>query len=265
MNSEWGEEKVLSVKIRVMITAIIIDDEEPARELIKHYLKEFPDIELVGECADGFAGLKAIQDLKPDIVFLDIQMPKLTGFELLELLEEPPPIIFSTAYDQYAIRAFEMSAVDYLLKPYSAERFGQAIKKVRQLILSHKPGKSQVTGLVSALGANPEFLQRIAVKTRHKIEVIPVIEISYIEADDDYVTIHTGTDKFLKEKTMKYMESHLDPSQFVRIHRSYIVNVNQIARLELYQKETYNVLLKNGSSIRASSYGYKELKQLLNL
>ncbi len=248
-----------------MNTAIIIDDEQPARDLIKHYLKEFPDIELLGEYPDGFSGLKAIQELNPDIVFLDIQMPKLTGFELLELLEDPPHIIFSTAYDQYAIRAFEMTAVDYLLKPYSSERFGQAIKKVKQLILSQKPGKPQANRLIETLETNPEFLQRIAVKTRHKIEVIPVTEIFYIEADDDYVTIHTGTEKFLKEKTMKYMEFHLDPSQFVRVHRSYIVNMNQIVRLELYQKETYNILLKNGTSIRTSSSGYKALKQLLNL
>ena len=248
-----------------MNTAIIIDDEQPARDLIKHYLKEFPEIELLGDYPDGFSGLKAIQEMKPDIIFLDIQMPKLTGFELLELLEDPPHIIFSTAYDQYAIKAFEMTAVDYLLKPYSAERFAQAIKKVQHQILSLKTEKPQIPNLVANLENNPEFLQRIAVKTRHKIEVIPVTDISHIEADDDYVTIHTGNEKFLKEKTMKYMELHLDPSQFVRIHRSYIVNVNQISRLELYGKETYHVLLKNGTSIRASSTGYKELKQLLNL
>jgi two-component system LytT family response regulator len=158
-----------------------------------------------------------------------------------------------------------MTAVDYLLKPYSAERFEQAIKKVEEKILSRKPENKQVNNLVATLESNPEFLQRIAVKTRHKIEVIPVTEITHIEADDDYVTIHTGKEKFLKEKTMKFMESHLDPAQFVRIHRSYIVNVNSIARLELYQKESYNVLLKNGVSIRASTTGYKELKQLLNL
>jgi two-component system LytT family response regulator len=248
-----------------MNTAIIIDDEQPARELIKHYLKEFQEIELLGEYPDGFSGLKAIQDLKPEIVFLDIQMPKLTGFELLELLDDPPHIIFSTAYDQYAIKAFEMTAVDYLLKPYSAERFSQAIKKVQKLILSREPEKPKARNLIATLETNLEYLQRIAVKTRHKIEVIPVTEISYIEADDDYVTIHAGTEKFLKEKTMKYMELHLDPSQFVRVHRSYIVNVNHIARLELYQKESYNVLLKSGTSIRASNSGYKELKQLLNL
>ena len=248
-----------------MSTAIIIDDEQPAREIIKHYLKKFPQINLLGDFPDGFSGLKAIQELKPDIVFLDIQMPKITGFELLELLEDPPYIIFSTAYDQYAIKAFEMTAVDYLLKPYSAERFEQAIKKVEEKILSRQPENKQVNNLVATLEANPEFLQRIAVKTRHKIEVIPVTEITHIEADDDYVTIHTGKEKFLKEKTMKFMESHLDPTQFVRIHRSYIVNVNSIARLELYQKESYNVLLKNGVSIRASTTGYKELKQLLNL
>jgi len=189
-----------------MSTAIIIDDEQPARDLIRHYLKDYPDIELLGDYSDGFSGLKAIQEQKPDIVFLDIQMPKLTGFELLELLEDPPHIIFSTAYDQYAIKAFEMSAVDYLLKPYSTERFGQAIKKAQQLVLSKTGEKAKVSGLVAALESNPELLQRIAVKTRHKIEVIPVTGILYIEADDDYVTIHTAADKFLKEKTMKYME-----------------------------------------------------------
>lgn len=248
-----------------MYTAIIIDDEQPARELIKHYLKAFPEIQLLGDYPDGFSGLKAIQEMKPDIIFLDIQMPKLTGFELLELLDDPPNIIFSTAYDQYAIKAFEMTAVDYLLKPYSAERFGQAIKKVQQQILARQTEQPKVNNLVATLENNPEFLQRIAVKIRHKIEVIPVTNISHIEADDDYVTIHAGNEKFLKEKTMKYMESHLDPTQFVRIHRSYIVNVNHIARLELYQKETYHVLLKNGTSIRASTTGYKELKSLLNL
>jgi len=247
-----------------MNTAIIIDDEQPAREIIKHYLKDFPDIEVLGDFPDGFSGLKAIQEMKPDIVFLDIQMPKLTGFELLELIEDPPQIIFSTAYDQYALKAFEMAAVDYLLKPYSAERFGQAIKKVQQQILNRNSGQP-VNALIAKLDEKEETLQRIAVKTRHKIEVIPVTEITHIEADDDYVTIHAGKEKYLKEKTMKYMEAHLDPSQFVRIHRSYIVNVNHIARLELYQKETYHVLLKDGTAIRASTTGYKELKQLLQL
>jgi len=248
-----------------MYTAIIIDDEQPARELIKHYLKTYSDIELLGECKDGFAGLKAIQEQKPDLVFLDIQMPKLTGFEMLELIETPPQIIFSTAYDQFAIKAFEMSAVDYLLKPYSAERFDQAIKKVRQQIQSGQQEPKEVAKLVTALDERTDVLQRIAVKTRHKIEVIPVADLIYIEADDDYVTLHTPSGNFLKEKTMKFMESHLDPALFVRIHRSFIVNTRPIARLELYQKETYNVVLKNGDSIRASSSGYKELKQRLNL
>jgi two-component system, LytTR family, response regulator len=247
-----------------MNTAIIIDDEQPAREIIKHYLKEFPDIDVLGDFPDGFSGLKAIQEMKPDIVFLDIQMPKLTGFELLELIENPPQIIFSTAYDQYALKAFEMAAVDYLLKPYSADRFSQAVKKVQQQIQNRNSGQP-VNALIANLDEKEETLQRIAVKTRHKIEVIPVTDITHIEADDDYVTIHVGKEKYLKEKTMKYMEAHLDPSQFVRIHRSYIVNVNHIARLELYQKETYHVLLKDGTSIRASTTGYKELKQLLRL
>jgi two-component system, LytTR family, response regulator len=248
-----------------MNKVIIIDDEQPARDLIRFYLKAFPELEILGDFPDGFSGLKAIQELKPDIVFLDIQMPKLTGFEMLELVTDPPCIIFSTAYDQFAIKAFEMTAVDYLLKPYSAERFGLAVKKAL-LQLANRPAESAKVGnLVAAIDENPDRLERIAVKTRHKIEVVPVRDITHIEADDDYVTIHTEKEKYLKEKTMKYMESHLDPAQFVRIHRSYIVNVNHISRLELYQKETYNVLLKNGTSLRASTSGYKELKQILHL
>lgn len=247
------------------LRTILIDDEQPAREVMKHYLKEFPQVEIIGEFADGFSGLKAIQELKPDLVFLDVQMPKLTGLELLELLDQPPMIIFSTAYDQYAIKAFEMNAIDYLLKPYSKERFTQALQKA--LAQAETGGKTPapIQGLVKTLDENPEFLQRIAVKSRHKVTVVPADEIVYLEAEGDYVMIHTKDARHLKEKTMKYFETHLDPAQFIRIHRSFIVNAGSIERIEYYDKETYMVLTKNGAKLRASTSGYKNLKQVLNM
>jgi two-component system, LytTR family, response regulator len=247
------------------LRTILIDDEQPAREVVKHYLKEFSEVEIIGEFADGFSGLKAIQELKPDLVFLDVQMPRLTGLELLELLDQPPLIIFSTAYDQYAIKAFEMNAIDYLLKPYSKERFTQAVRKAFTQAESGGKAGTVVQSLVKTLDENPEFLQRIAVKSRHKVSVVPVDEIIYLEAEGDYVMLHTKDARHLKEKTMKYFESHLDPSQFIRIHRSYIANAQFIDRIEYYDKESYAVLMKNGAKLRASTSGYKILKQVLNM
>ncbi len=246
------------------LRTLLIDDEQPARDVVKHYLKDIPAIEIIGECADGFSGLKAIQDMKPDLVFLDVQMPRLTGLELLELLEQPPMIIFSTAYDQYAIKAFEMNAMDYLLKPYSRERFLQAVQKALAASDGSRPAMP-VQNLVKTLEENPEFLLRIAVKSRHKVTVIPVEEIVYLEAEGDYVMIHTKDARHLKEKTMKYFESHLDPGQFIRIHRSFIVNAKFIDRIEYYDKENYAVLTKTGAKLRASTSGYKILKDALNM
>ncbi len=245
--------------------AIIIDDEKPARDIIRTFLKDIAGIEVISECQDGFAGLKAIQDLKPDLVFLDIQMPKLTGFEVLELIENPPLIIFSTAYDQYAIKAFEMNATDYILKPYSRERFTQAVAKAVAKLQGGIAIQPEIQKIIQSADDKDELLQRIAVKTRHKVHVIGVNEIIYLEAEGDYVMIHVKDGNYLKEKTMKYFESHLDPAKFIRIHRSYIVNAESIERIELYDKENYSVLLKNGASLRASTSGYKLLKQILNM
>jgi len=247
------------------IKAIIIDDEEPARDIIRNWLKDQDQIEILTECADGFSGVKAIQELKPDIVFLDIQMPKLTGFEMLELIEEKPHIIFITAYDQYAIKAFEMNATDYLLKPFSKARFEQALQKAVQQIREDQKTVDPVKKLQTSMDENPDILQRIAMKSGQKIHVVATDDIIYIGAEGDYVMIYTKDNRFLKEKTMKYMETHLDPSQFVRIHRSTILNVNLIARVEIYDKESYSVLLKNNVSLKASISGYKLLKKLLNL
>lgn len=247
------------------LRTILIDDEQPARDIVKFYLKDFSEIEIIGELTDGFSGLKAIQELKPDLVFLDVQMPKLTGLELLDLLEQPPLIIFSTAYDQYAIKAFEMNAIDYLLKPYSKERFMQAVQKAIAQAANGIRVAAPVQNLVKTLDENPEFLQRIAVKSRHKVTVVPIDEIIYLEAEGDYVMLHTKESKHLKEKTMKYFETHLDPTQFIRIHRSFIVNARFIDRIEYYDKENYAVLTKNGAKLRASTSGYKVLKQALNM
>jgi len=253
---------MLSSKI---LRALIIDDEEPARNIIKQYLTSLPSIEVVGEYADGFSGLKAINDLKPDLIFLDIQMPKLTGFELLELIEHKPNIIFSTAYDQYAIKAFEANAIDYLLKPYSKERFNQALTKVLEKGKNANDTNLKIKSIVNTIDEKPEFIARIAVKSGTKIDVIPTETIIYLEAEGDNVMIYTPNDSYLKEKTMKYFETHLDNHQFIRIHRSFIVNVNEIVRLEHYDKENYIAILKNNIKLKVSSNGHKLLKQALHI
>ncbi|MDP4209390.1 MAG: LytTR family transcriptional regulator DNA-binding domain-containing protein [Bacteroidota bacterium] len=245
-----------------MIKTIIIEDEQPARNLIKHYLSKHADIELLGEFSDGFTGLKAIQELKPQLVFLDIQMPKLTGFELLELIDDLPHIIFSTAYDQFAIRAFELNAVDYLLKPYSQDRFDQALQKAKERISKEKPG-NELKKLAEHIAENNDLIDRLVVKTGSKIKVIPIDQIIYIESQDDYVMIYTAEGKFLKQQTMKYLEQHLNPSKFIRTHRSYIVNIDTIKQLELYEKSSYLATLSNGTKLKISDSGYKALKGVM--
>lgn len=247
------------------LSTIIVDDETPARELIRHYLQYYPDILITGEADNGFDAMKLIREQHPQLVFLDIQMPKLTGFELLELIDVTPEIIFSTAYDQYALRAFELNAVDYLLKPYSKERFDRALQKaVAKIRLGNDSPDSWQT-LQQSLSASPGTLTRVAVKDHQQIHVILVSDIAYIEADGDYVKLHTAAGAFLKEKTMKYFEANLPPQQFIRIHRSFIVNVDEVAKIELFEKEAYHVHLKNGAVLRASSTGYKVLKETVRL
>jgi len=247
------------------IRTIIIEDEEPARILLKKFLEGNKDIELIDECSDGFSGLKAINEQKPDMVLLDIQMPKLTGFEVLELCEHKPIIIFTTAYDQYAIKAFESNATDYLLKPFTRERFAEAIKKATEKFSNKINDESKIISILNTIDERPETIDRIAVRSGSKIHVVPTEEIYYFEADGDYVKIHTKDGSFLKEKTMKYFETHLDPRQFVRIHRSFIANVNQILRLEYYDKENYVAVLKNNIQLKVSSSGYKLIRDILKL
>lgn len=244
---------------------IIVEDEEPARNLLKNFLKDCSEVELIEECSDGFAGVKAINELKPDIVILDIQMPKLTGFEVLELLEHKPAIIFSTAYDQYAIKAFDENAVDYVLKPFSKARLLQAIGKAVTSINAANPDNPIGEVISTIVSDKAEPLQRIAVKSGSKIFVLPIQNIQYIEADGDYVKVHTRDNSYLKEKTMKYFENNLPTDEFVRVHRSYIININEISKIEPFDKDSHVVILKSGVSIKTSSNGYKALKQSLGL
>lgn len=243
--------------------AIIIDDEQLAREIVKKYLEQHPDIELLTECSNGFEGVKAINELKPDLVFLDIQMPKLTGFELLEIIEHKPQIIFATAYDEYAIKAFEHNAIDYLLKPFAQDRFNLAIEKVKSK--SPEKKKDEIKNITEFRDEQNEIIDRIVVKQNHKIVVIPISDIKYIEAQDDYVMIYTKDGRYLKQKTMKYFESHLPENEFVRIHRSYIAKVSEIEELQRYEKDSHIVKLKSEEKLKVSKTGYQKLKEVLNI
>ncbi len=246
------------------IRVLIIEDETPARELIKYMLKDHPAIEVVGECADGFCGAREIKEKHPDLIFLDIQMPKLTGFELLEVLDEKPEVIFTTAFDQYAIRAFELNAVDYLLKPYSKERFDSALAKAVSRIGKEAQEPDRVEKLVTAVTEAEGYLTRIVFRKGAGIKIIPLNLISYLASEDDYVMIYYSEGKALKPKTMKYYEDHLPPSLFMRVHRSYMVNIEQITRLEPYSKDNYVAVLKSGEKIPVSRTGYKMLREKLN-
>jgi two-component system LytT family response regulator len=246
------------------IKALIIEDESPAIDIIKHYLRSHDNIELVGECSDGFAGLKSIKEKNPDLIFLDIQMPKLTGFEMLEVLEEKPEIIFITAYDQYAIQAFERNAVDYLLKPFYQTRFDEAVKKAIERIISGNKTHDIVRRLLSIKTENPSPINRIVVKKNNSINIIPVDSVKYIAAEDDYVMIYHSAGKALKQQTMKYYEENLPEKSFARIHRSFIVKIEEINRLEPYGKDNFVAVLHNGDKLPVSRAGYKLLKDELN-
>jgi two-component system LytT family response regulator len=245
------------------IKIIIIDDETPAREIIKHYLNEVESIEIIAECADGFSGLKSISSLKPDLVFLDIQMPRLTGIEMLEVLTEKPEIIFTTAYDQFAIRAFELNAVDYIMKPFQKRRFLEAVKKAIDKIRSGAGNKEPANQLLSKKPEPSSPVNRIVVRKGNAINLIPVEQIRYVEAQDDYVMIHHAAGKALKQETMKFCENNLSKADFVRIHRSYIVRVAEIKRLEPYGKDNHVAILQSGDKLPVSRAGYKLLKEEL--
>lgn len=239
--------------------AIIIDDEPLARSIIREYLLAYPDIEVMEECSDGFSGLKAIQQHQPDLIFLDIQMPKINGFEMLELVDDPPMVVFATAFEEYAIKAFEAHAADYLLKPFSKERFDKAMKKILQQ-QQHAALAVAQTALQSQAPAN-----RIVVKDNGKIKIIPLPQIQYLEAADDYVKIVTAEGNFLKKKTMQFFEDSLPAQEFIRIHRSYIVNAQLITRIIPHEKDSQLALLTNGGQLPVSKAGFAKLKEVLGI
>lgn len=245
-----------------MYKVIIIDDEPLARSIVKEYLQKQPELELVQECGDGFEGVKAIQQHKPDLIFLDIQMPKINGFEMLELVDDPPAVIFTTAFDEYAIKAFEAHAIDYLLKPFNQERFNKAISKWRDQESGTKDGTKD---LLETASLSPAQSQRVVIKDGSKIKIIPAHDILYLEAADDYVKVHTKDGYFLKNKTMNHFEQVLDANQFVRSHRSYIVNISQITRIDPYEKDNHVAVLKSGAKVPISRGGYGKVRAVLGL
>jgi len=241
---------------------IIIDDEPLAQGIVKHYLSFYPDMEVLATCNDGFEGVKAIMKHEPDLLFLDIQMPKISGFEMLELIENKPKVIFTTAFDEYALKAFDQNAIDYLLKPFSQERFDKAMQKC----LANNPKSTALNEVEPLLNtSNNELETRVVVKHLGAIKIIQTTDILYLEAYDDYVKIYTHENVFVKKKTMSYFEQAFNPKQFVRVHRSFIVQVNQINKMEQSDKETMVAILKNGTKIPLSKSGYPKLKAVLGI
>jgi two-component system LytT family response regulator len=246
------------------IRTVIIDDEAPARDIIRHYLKDLDYIDVITECSDGFSGLKTISLMKPDLVFLDIQMPRLTGIEMLEVVTEKPEVIFTTAYDQFAIRAFELNAVDYLLKPFPKRRFLEAVKKAADKIQSGAGNTEPASQILAKKPEQAPPVNRIVVRKGNAINLIAVENVKYVEAQDDYVMIYHTEGKALKQQTMKFYEDNLSKTDFVRVHRSYIVRVAEIKRIEPYGKDNHVAVLKSGDKLPVSRTGFSLLKEELN-
>lgn len=240
---------------------IIIDDEPLARSIVKSFLSTKENIEIVAECNNGYEGVKAIEEHQPDLIFLDIQMPKINGFEMLEIIDENPSVIFTTAFDEYAIKAFETSAIDYLLKPFTQERFEKALTKWGDSISS----ESKKENIDTIIGKQPDEHLRIVVKEKGVIKIIPTSDVYYLEAYDDYVKVHTKEKYYLKKKTMSYYEKSLDTKDFIRIHRSFIININQLTKIESFEKNSYRATLTNGNSVPISRSSYGDLKNQLGL
>jgi two-component system LytT family response regulator len=240
---------------------VIVDDEPLARAVLREYADADPRLEIVADCANGFEAVKAVAELKPDLVLLDVQMPKLDGFEVLELLGRNQPVVFVTAYDQYALRAFEVHAVDYLLKPFSAERFQEAMERARERMRAK--AATPLEDLVREAKPKGGPAERVLIRDGANVHVIPVDKIDYVEAQDDYVAFKSEGKQFLKDQTLSALEGTLDPARFVRIHRSFILNVDRIAKVELYAKDSRMAILRDGTRLPLSRAGYARLSQLL--
>lgn len=248
-----------------MIKVLVIEDEAPARDLLKAFISRNSQLELIGEAQDGFQGVKAINELKPDLIFLDIQMPKLTGFEMLELIEHKPVIVFCTAYDEYALKAFEHNTADYLLKPFPYERFQQAIEKAIKKVNSGE-NHEEAYQTIAMQASNPgKYLDRIVIRSGGAIHVVTAQELDCIEAEDDYVMVYGAKGSYLKQQTLKYYEEKLDPSVFLRVHRSAIVKIDSVARIEPYSKDAFIAILKSGKKLPVSKAGYARLKNVFDI
>ena len=246
------------------IRAVVVDDEASARSLLREYLADHPDVEVVAEGANGFEAVKAVAEHRPDLLLLDVQMPKLDGFEALELLEPRPAVIFATAYDQYAVKAFEVEAVDYLLKPFSPERLAEALGRARERIARGEGTPRQAAQAVAEARVQAgRFLERIVVRSESRIHVIPVDRLDYAEARDDVIRLKSGVERHEKPQTLADLEKLLDPARFVRIHRSYLLNLERLARLDLYAKDSHVAILHDGTRLPVSRSGYARLKELL--
>ncbi|MEO6213296.1 MAG: LytTR family DNA-binding domain-containing protein [Vicinamibacterales bacterium] len=243
------------------LRVVIVDDEPLARAVVREFAGQHGGVEVVAECANGFEAVKAVSELSPDLLFLDIQMPKLNGFEVLELLGRAVPVIFTTAYDEYALRAFEIHAVDYLLKPFGEERFAQALSRARARLLA--PASLSLEALVADARPRTAPLERVLIRDGSQVHVIPVDRIDYVEAQDDYVCFKAEGRDYLKDQTMGAVEGALDPARFVRIHRSYLLNIERIARVELYAKDSRVAILRDGRRLPVSRAGYARLAKLL--
>lgn len=272
------------------LRAVIVDDEAPARSLMREYLAGHADVEVVAECANGFEAVKRIGELAPDVVFLDVQMPKLDGFEVLELIGPAPAVVFCTAYDEYAIKAFDVHAVDYLLKPFGRARLAEALARVRERLAAGAggaggasapappappahapddeprppaPGPPSAAALANAARPPGRHLERILVRDGARVHVIPVEAVDFLVAQDDYVAVHAGGKSWLKQQPLTDLAAGLDPARFVRIHRSYVVNVERIARLELYAKDSRVAILRDGTQLPVSRSGHARLRELM--
>lgn len=248
------------------IRAVIVDDEELARQMLRELLAAHPEIEIAAECANGFEAVKAVAERKPDLLFLDIQMPKLDGFEVLELVGTDRATIFVTAFDEYALRAFDAHAIDYLLKPFGADRFETALQRAKQRVSGGATVASLPAPTDLARSARPpaQFAERIAVRDGTRVTIIPVTKLEYAEAQDDYVALTSEGKQHLKQQTISSLESALDPARFLRIHRAYIVNLEKVTRIEPYSKDSHLVVLSSGKQLPVSRSGYARLREVLD-
>lgn len=242
--------------------AVIADDEHLARRVLREYLEHEPGMEILAECANGFEAVKAVAEHKPDVLFVDVQMPKLDGFEVLELIDPDIAVVFVTAFDQYAMRAFEAAAVDYLLKPFSEERFRAALRRIEQRKGETRPPSLPVE-LKNAMRPAGEYLDRIVVKDGAKVHVIPAGKLDYAEAQDDYVALRSEGKTWLKQQTIASLEAALHPKRFVRLHRGYLVNIERITRIEPNTKDTWIAVLTDGARIPVSRGGYARFNSLV--